>query len=375
MASRLLARIDAQIAQARTPVDAACLRAQRAGVLARQGNLALARKAIDQLQAQFEWRPHAAVSAWISFAEGLYEHYGYLGAAARDRFQRAFALSGAVHLAPLRALSAAWLAHLYFTQHDMLQMSQHVVLALQAAAADNHAALARANLVVAQGYHYGGRPDLALPWYTRSRGHAMADGDEAAVSAIMHNQAELRGHQARLEAMFGEASGSVARQALMGAQSTENYDAVTGIGSLGSLVPMLRAQLLVADGHFAEALALYDDRFDAAMADGLERQKPCFLADIAWCRLQLGNSAGARESMRAAESSLQHPCDIDDRALAHGRLAQVCSSLGLDDAAAQMRVRAERDLAVHRAEQARLVALLDDALAALKEMPGRPKVP
>lgn len=366
MASRLLARLDAAIAQARTPVDAACLRAERAGVLARQGHLAAARKAIDQLQAQFEWRPHAAVSAWISLAEGLYEQYSHLGAGARDRFQRAFALSGAAHLAPLHALSAAWLAHLDFTQHDMLQMSQHVVLALRGAAADNHAALSRANLVVAQGYHFAGRADLALPWYTRSRAHAMADGDEAGLSAMMHNQAELRGHQARLEAMFNPGSGEAARDALAGADSTENYDAVTGMGALGSLVPMLRAQLLVAAGRHADALALYEQRYDAAMAEGLERQKACFLADIAWCQWQLGRAADARASAGAAEQSLQQPCDVDDRALAHARLAQVQHALGNEVGALQLQARAERDLAVHRAGQARLVALLDDALAGLK---------
>ena len=43
--------------------------------------------------------------------------------------------------------------------------------------------------------------------------------------------------------------------ALMGAESIGHYDAGVGTASLGSLVPMLRAQVLTAQGRWAEALA------------------------------------------------------------------------------------------------------------------------
>lgn len=364
--SRLLTRIDAAIAKAKNPVDVACLKAERAGFLARQGHVDQARKIITDLHAQFAWRPHAAVSAWLSLSEGLVDHFSNLGASARDRVQRAYALSGAAHLAPLRALSAAWLAHMDFVQHEMSQMARHVAEALNGAGDDHHSARSRACLVVGYAYHFGGRLDLAQPWYALTRKHAVADGDEAAISALMHNQAWMRGAQARVAGVFGEAvegePGDAARQALMTAQSSQHFDIGVGTASLGSLTPMLQAQLLVSLGRHAEALELYRANLDAAMSDGLERLRPCFLADMLWCRLQLGDRAGATADVAVALGSLDMPCDIDDRAVAHARMAAVLRALGREGEAAPLEQIARRDLNAHRAEQARLVALLDDAL-------------
>jgi tetratricopeptide (TPR) repeat protein len=364
MRSRLLARLDGAIAKARNPVDVACLRAERAGFLARQGHVDQARKAIDHLQAQFAWRPHAAVSAWLSLAEGLHDYYSHLGGTARDRIQRAYALSGAAHLAPLHALSAAWLAHMDYVRHDMAQMAQHVAQALATAAPDHHSARSRACLVVAYAYHFAAGLERALPWYARSRTHATADGDEAHLSALMHNQAWLRGSQVRLAAVFGEAAGEDRRRALMAAESSGHFDAGVGMGtaSLGSLVPMLRAQMMASEGRHAEALELFTRHLEATRHDGLERLRPCFLADMAWCRLQLGDVQAAQCDAQATETALQQPCDIDDRVLAQARLAQVLDALGDGRGARIQRDRAERDLQAHRGEQARLTALLDETL-------------
>ncbi|MEF7615247.1 hypothetical protein V4F39_15095 [Aquincola sp. MAHUQ-54] len=362
MRSRLLTRLDGAIAKARNPVEVACLKAERACFLARQGQMAQARMLITALQSQFAWRPHAAVSAWLSLAEGLHDYYTHLGPSARDRVLRAHALSGAAHLAPLRALSAAWLAHMDVANHDMVRMAQHVHEALASAQADHHSARSRACLVVAYAYHFAGDERRALPWYARSRFHAAADGDEAHLSALMHNQASLRGSQARLAAMFGEGSADVTRQALMSTESITRFDAGIGAAALVSLVPMVQAQLLTHDQQWAEALAVYTQHYDAALSEGLERMKPCFLADMAWCRLQLGDAQQAQADARAAESSLRQPCDLDDRALAEARLAQVFDKLGEARTAAVLRERARSDLQAHRGEQERLVALLDEAL-------------
>ena len=363
MRSRLLTRLDAAIAKARNPVEVACLKAERACFLARQGQMAQARLLVDALHTQFAWRPHAAVSAWLSLAEGLHDYYTRLGGSARDRVMRAHALSGAAHLAPLRALSAAWLAHMDMASHDMARMVQHVREALQGAQPDHHSARSRACLVVAYAYHFAGDENRALPWYARSRFHATADGDEAHLSALMHNQASLRGAQARLAAMFGEASPEATRQALLSTESITRFDAGIGTAALVSLVPMMQAQLLTHDQRWPEALALFELHFDTAMADGLERMKPCFLADRAWCRLQMGDRKLAAADAEAAEASLRQPCDLDDRALAQARLAQVKERLGEARAAALLRERARSDLQAHQVEQQRLVALLDEALA------------
>ena len=114
MASPLLASIDARMAATQDPLDAICLRVERAGLLARQGDLDEARAELALLQALHERRRHPLVSAWLHLADGLVLHFTNQSAAARDRMLRSLALSTAIQSRPVQALSAAWLAQIGF---------------------------------------------------------------------------------------------------------------------------------------------------------------------------------------------------------------------------------------------------------------------
>jgi hypothetical protein len=175
----------------------------------------------------------------------------------------------------------------------------------------------------------------------------------------MHNQAWMRASQARMALLFdGADDASAVTHALMGAESIGHYDAGIGTASLGSLVPMLRAQVLTA-------LSLFSAHFKSAMDEGLQRIAPCLLADRAWCELNLGHVDAARSLVAAAEQALREPCDLDDSAMAHARLAQACAGLHDDDAAARHRASAAQQIATHREQQQRLRALLDGTLDGL----------
>ena len=128
---------------------------------------------------------------------------------------------------------------------------------------------------------------------------------------------------------------------------------------------MLRAQVLAAQGRWAEALALFETHFDLALSDGLARQSPCLLADRAWCEWHSGQARKAKALAAAAEQALAQPCDTDDRAMAHARLAQVSDVLGDAAAAQRHREAAQIHYAAHREQQQGVLTLLDRALAGL----------
>lgn len=367
MRSRLLARLDASIARTRDPVQLACLRAERAGFLGRHGQVELARGQIQEIQRQFAQQPHVAVSAWIALAEGQVEQYTNLGSStAHDRLKRAYALSAAARLQPLQALSAAWLAHAHYLCDERERMASLNAEALRLAAPEQHSTRWRACLTVAVAFHYAGRLDLAQPWYAAARRHALADGDEVALSAVVYNQAGLRADQARHAAAFGGATGSEAVHAAMGMDSAGNFDAGIGIQSLDWLVPLMRAQLLVLEGRFEEALALFDEHGGRMQPGWRERMQACLLADRAWCLLQLGREAEAREEAATAAQSLQEgESEVDDRALAHLRLAQLWRHFGEDEAAARHQAGAEQDRAAYLAQQAEMLRVVQPALAGL----------
>lgn len=370
--SRLMARLVAAIAAAANPAEARCLRAERAALLARQGQLEAAKAVIDELNTQLAWQPSTPLRAWLALAEGLHGYYSALGRGAQTSIEQAYMLAqGVGALQRLHALAAAWLANMAFANDDMPRMAALLREALDAALPEDHGARARAALVAGYAYHYAADNRRAQPWYEASRRHAIAEGDETHLSALMHNQAWMRASQARMALLFDAEHAAAAAHAdamthaLMGAESTGHYDAGVGTASLGSLVPMLRAQVLTAQAKWPEALALFESHFDAALGDGLTRLAPCLLADRAWCEWHVGHAGKAQVLAAAAEQALQHPCDTDDRAMATARLAQVREVLG-DAAAAQHHRQASQTLhAAHREQQQRIVALLDQALAGI----------
>jgi hypothetical protein len=368
--SRLLGALEAAIKAAANPIEAQCLRAERAVLLARQGHLERAQGVIDELQSQLAWQPNnTMLRAWLALAEGLHSYYSVIGLAGRESVELAYALAkdgtGASGQR-LRATTAAWLANMAFAYDDFARMAALVREALDAAAPGHRGALARATLVAGFAYHYAGRDDAAQLWYEASRRHAIAEGDEAHLSALMHNQAWMRASQVRLAILFDAPGDDQAlAHALMSAESIGHYDAGIGTASLGSLVPMLRAQVLTAQRRWSDAGALFDTHFDAAMTEGLKRIAPCLLADRAWCDWYDGRPERARAHVGAAEQALADPIDIDDRAMALARLAQVHEALGAAGVAAQHREESKRLIAAHREQQQRIAALLDQALAGI----------
>lgn len=363
---RLLARLEAEIAAAAHPLEADCLRAERAIYLARQGRLHESRMELSMLQMRYASQPHAVISAWLGLGEGLLTYFSDLGTGTSDRIRRAYALSGAARAMRLHALSAAWLAQMDWVREDAPTMLRHLAVALQFSGPHDHSVRSRAAMVIGFAYHFGDRFDLAQPWYARTRHHARAEGDDATLSAMLHNIAWLNSTNERWHLLTGRGTRPVARQMLMSAESSSNYDDLLGpTVALGAIVPMMRAQILAMQGQWAEALALYEQHMAEALAQGLLRMKGNLLADMAWCRLQTGDTPRALQDARNAAAAAEHEVDRDDRAAAHSRLAQVFAALGEAGLAERHARQADEDWAAHAAECTVLLRGLDAMLAGL----------
>ncbi|MBS0594898.1 MAG: hypothetical protein JSR84_15665 [Proteobacteria bacterium] len=358
MRSRLLGRLDAQIASEPDAVRQASLRAQRAMHWARQGAHEAVLREVGAIREAFGKRPNAEVTAWISLAEAVNSFYSQPGPQALDRLKRAQALARAIGHVELQALSAAWLAHLEFNASRMEPMIEHAAEALRLAAPEHHAALARASLVVADAYHYAGRFDLAKGWYAAVRQHALADGDDAMISAMLHNVATFRANNVRMSELFGTVDPTQAAHAMLEAHSAANYDIGIGTASLSWFVPLIRAQLLTTEGRFSEAQEIFAANIEQARQEGLARLLPCFYSDHAWCCLRLGNPDGARTSLESALSTISLDCDSDDLATTYARAAAITAALGDGALSADFAASAARHLREHHAAQRALLDLL-----------------
>ncbi len=360
MSSRLLDNLNQQLSQAHEQVAWGRIQAQRALYFARHGQREAATELVAAVRQEFAATPHAEVTAWISLAEALNKFYAKPGAEGMDRLRRAEALARAIQHPVLVPLCAAWLAHFEFNANRMEAMALHASQALSQAQGDHHAALARVSLVLADAYHHAGRFDLAKPWYARVREHALADGDDAMISAMLHNVAALRANNARLDDAFGLAVPAEVSRAMLEAESTKNYDFGIGTLSLTTLVPLVRAQLLTIQRKFEEAISLFDVVLNDSHPEDLERRDASHRADRAWCLYSIGRTADSIAAVEDATARILPVSDVDDLACTHARIGAVYRGTRSDALALHHESLAQQHLASHGHHQKQLLASLSE---------------
>ncbi|MDM4766728.1 hypothetical protein [Pelomonas sp. SE-A7] len=161
--SRLIRRLDQQIAQAANPVQGGCLMAQRAIALTRHGQTSEARDQLTTLHQLAFQTPHPSIGAWLHLAEGLMSYFTDFSGAGRERIQRALAIARSAGLREVEALSHAWLSHLAYARHDLPALIEHARLAQALAGPDQHAARSRLAMVLALAHHHSGQSERAAP--------------------------------------------------------------------------------------------------------------------------------------------------------------------------------------------------------------------
>jgi tetratricopeptide (TPR) repeat protein len=363
--SRLIERLDGAIGSAAEPLRREYLKAERAGALARLGLLADARFALQGLRTQNQRHKDPLLGAWICLVDGQIDHFDTVAPHAQDKFRRALEGARSADNVPMQALASAWLATCAFNASDWAAVCACVSDALRLAEPDEHAARARAGLVLADAYRCSGDDTASQTWYLRARAHASADGDSSMISVMLHNISAMRSGQIALADAFGRADVEQARKALLEAESTANYDWGMGVASLSAMVPVIRAQLLMVLGRFEEASRLFEDHLDRARKEGMAYRSARLLADRAWCHVRAGRVSQALADAKAAEASAADQPDADDRAAAYARLARIHRHGGRDGVADQLQARADDALAQHDTERACTRDLLDRTLAAL----------
>ncbi len=356
--TRLLERLDSQIAQAEEVFERECLKSRRAAVLARHGQFAEARFALAGLRSQSQRLRNPVLSAWVAFVDGLIEHCESLAPTARGKFKRAYDLASAAGDPELHALCAAWLAMADFNASDVEATVAHTQEALRIAPADSHAARARAALVVASAWRVAGNDDRAIPWYKVARQHAATEGDVSLVSVLLHNMAAFQAGRISLEGAFERADLADAQRVLLEAESTGNYDAGVGNAQLLAEVPLLRAQLMTVLGQYDSAIALFDAQLPRARSEGQVHREARFLADAVFAEVKLGRLDEAVKRLRAINAVLPLMSEHDDVAATHARLAVVTRALGRVEQADAHEAQAAAALELHRAEQRRWATAL-----------------
>lgn len=310
---------------------------------ARQGLESQSAAAIEAVRKSFGSGLEPEVAAWLMLAEGIACFVRGDFDLARDRIRRAYGIAAAMNARRAQPSCAAWLAHLEFNLSSFSAIAPPLQDALLLAGMDDHQALARASLVMADGLHFSGSFRSARRWYDEARVHALKEGDDATVSALLHNVAAFRAANVRLAHALGTEMKDEARRAQLEATSALSYDAAIGTQSFKSLSALVRGQLLLVEERFDKAI---EALVSIPMQTLPERLRCVLLTDIAWCARGQGQHETALDSARSAVSEMGEGVDTDDLVYVCARLSQLFASFG--DAALSRRLAADTRVAMNR---------------------------
>ncbi len=361
MDSRLLATLNAQAVGTRDPVLWAKTVCRAASHFARLGKSEEALTSIGVVRAQFGTELHHEVASWLMLAEGVLHYFQLQPRESYDRIRRAYGLALALKTESALPSCAAWMAHFEFNECLYEKMALHLEEALTLARQDDHQALGRAALIMADAYHLAGDYPLARPWYEKARLSAAAEGDDATLSAMLYNMAAYRASNARFADSFGIGAPKEAHRAAMETASSLHYDHAIGTLGMVFLLTMLRGLVLTVERKYAEALDIF---LGIDLEKIPKRMRATVLCDMAWCNLNLEAPDRAWSLAALAADKLADVADDDDIAYVASRISQVAAGCGRTGDAEKYRERAEVALAEHRLFQTALIARLNKIRAA-----------
>ncbi len=351
MQSRLLTTLDLEAQTATDPVKWAKATCRAASHRARQGMTDEALLAMSRVRAIFEKDYNPAIGAWLMLSEGILHFVQDRRAEAHDRTLRAYSIATAANIAAARPSCAAWMAHLSFNSLKFQEMARYLSEALSLASADDHQARGRASLVLADALHFSGDFTNARPWYESTRLHATAEGDDATLSAMLHNVAAFRVANIRIGDATGEFSAPEAKRATMEANSALGFDVRIGAASFAMLVPLLQGQLLAVEGRYADA---------EAILSGIDRHKlerrslPLLLVDLGWCQVAQGRVQDGAQLATQGEALVTADTDVDDAAYIYARFSKIATCQGDQTLSMQYQVKSKSAVDQHRVIQSNL---------------------
>lgn len=321
--SSLLVRIDERLLVEADPDKRGELVARQAGYLARIGRFAESRAKIAQLRQVFNDGRSGRVTAFIMIAEGLLLHYEQLGSGAADRIARAQLLGEAMRDREVVALASAWRAHLHFENSKFDLAAKALRMTFQNAESNDHGARVRCAVVLFNAFALCGIRKQSQYWFMNGRDHALKDGDQASIDALLHSRAAFG--VAWLRAQICKGVEDAAAMSIVRAEvaSARNLQALTRVEAHSTYIDLCDARLQIMEGHFQSAKDLLMLIRNSGPYPGGHFSQGLVELEIAYCDSKSNRLDAALLGFTAMPPSELESLDIDDRLVAAWMLLEL----------------------------------------------------
>ena len=314
--SQLLQRLDESIQKAVDPVYRAELQVRRACYLARIGDFAQVRSIIAEVRREYGDGTKAKVSCWLMLAEGINEIFEHVSPKAKDRIARAQLISVAIKDSTLAAITSAWKAHIDFETSDFMAMTSSLKSVFEFSDSENHEALSRAAMIIADCLYLCGDRDQAQVWFIKARSHAVEAGDQATTDALLYNRAAFGMARLRAERCMGPQDGKLIDLVRLEISSAGNFQAMIRTAALTHLIHLCEARILILSERFDDAIPILREVQNSGPFASYNFSKELIALDIIYCLHRIGCTEEAlREFSLLGELNLQN-YDVDERLVA-----------------------------------------------------------
>jgi tetratricopeptide (TPR) repeat protein len=294
------------------PYRHAELRAKRAAYLARTGDFTAARKEIFEVRQAFGDGRSGRVTILLMVSEALVMQYGELSTGALDRIARALLLSQAMKDRELIALTSAWMGFLRFERSDFDLAIRSVDEAIENAAESDHAARSRSAVVLLNAFAFCGDRASSLHWFQKGRGHALAEGDQAGIDALLHSKAVFGVAWLRVQRCKGQADQAAMALSRLEIASARNLQQLTRIAAHADYIELADAMLSSIECQYLQTLATLDSLESKGPFPVSHFNRSVLAIERAYCCARLGRTEEASKLLEQMNWGEVSTLDVDD---------------------------------------------------------------
>jgi hypothetical protein len=327
--SQYLQRIEDKIRVERDPYRQAECRALRALYLARLSRFPEAQDGIDELRQDFGVGQSGRVTCLVMIAEGVKQHYESFSAAATDRLSRALFLGQAMRDGEVIALAAAWKGFLDFEYSRFESMARTLALATDSWEPEQHAAKTRVFLVLMLAAMVLGRAEAAQTCFKKAHHHAVADGDQASIDALVFDRASFALSRQRLEWALGKDNAEWVARTRLELESSGNLNKLVNIQTLAEHVTFGLARADWMLGEFSKAAAALEGFVGGKSFRSGHLNDSALRTELAYCHLMAGDKARAQFFAALIDIDELRALDPDERVVL-SKMLLALEQAGLD---------------------------------------------
>lgn len=314
--SKLILRIQAQLDSESDPYRRAELEAKLALYFARVGRFQEAGEVIASIRKVFGDGRSGRVTALVMLAEALVMHYEKLSPGAADRVARAQLLGQAMKDREVIALASAWRGFLEFEASKFESAFRSIRQACDYSTEEDHSTWTRCAIVISLGFALCGQVADSQYWFLRGRDHALKDGDQASIDALMHNKATFGVAWLCTQRSKGSLDPALLTLARMDLNSARNLQSLVRVQAHSKYVDLSDARLSILEGRYEAALQALGGIPGTGPFPAGHFNDSLHALEVAYCQASLDHFDDALEAFSHCEPGSVLALDVDDRLVA-----------------------------------------------------------